>query len=151
MADVDELLTADEARLWHAWKAAADTVRARVAEQLDAATGLSDPDFGVLTRIEDLGGGSLRQNELAAAMGWHRSRLSHQLTRMEQRGLLVRSSMDGGVLVTATALGRARIAEARPVHARAVREALVSRIPPGKSGALVSILDALAADSAPRR
>jgi DNA-binding MarR family transcriptional regulator len=150
MAHVDELLTDDETRLWHAWKVAADTVRARVAEQLDASTGLSDPDFGILTRLEDLGGGSLRQNELGASMGWHRSRLSHQLTRMEQRGLLVRSTVPGGVLVTSTAQGRTRIAEARPVHARAVREALVAVIPPDQADTLVSILEALAGDGTPQ-
>lgn len=138
------MLSDDEMRLWHAWKAAADTVRTRVAERLDAETGLSDPDFGVLSRLEDIGGGSLRQNELAASMSWHRSRLSHQLTRMEQRGLLVRSTVPGGVLVTSTAQGRARIADARTVHARAVREVLVARIPPGQADDLVATLEALA-------
>lgn len=143
---VDEPLTANETRLWHAWKAATETVRTRVAEQIDAATGLSDPDFGILTRLEDLGSGALRQNELATSMGWHRSRLSHQLTRMEQRGLLTRSTVPGGVLVTATPQGRACIAKARPVHARAVREALVSAIPQDQVDALVSILEALGGD-----
>lgn len=145
---VDELLTDDETRLWHAWKHAADTVRTRVGEQLDAATGLSDPDFGILTRLEDLGGGSLRQNELAASMHWHRSRLSHQLTRMEQRGLLTRSTVSGGVLVTATAEGRKRIAQARPAHARAVRDLLISRVPQDQAPSLIAILEALAQDPA---
>jgi DNA-binding MarR family transcriptional regulator len=142
---VDQLLDTDETRLWHAWKKASDTVRARVAEQLDAATGLSDPDFGVLTRLEDLGGGELRQNELAASMGWHRSRLSHQLTRMEQRGLVGRSEVPGGVLVGITPLGAERVAAARPAHARAVRAALIGLIPPGDAPAVLSALEALAA------
>lgn len=142
---MDQLLDGDEARLWHAWKQAAETVRARVAEQLDAATGLSDPDFGVLTRLEDLGGGELRQNELGASMGWHRSRLSHQLTRMEQRGLVARSGVPGGVLVSITALGSDRIAAARPVHARAVRTSLISLISPQDAAAVLSALETLAA------
>jgi DNA-binding MarR family transcriptional regulator len=141
---VDQLLDEDETRMWHAWKKATETVRARVAEQLDAATGLSDPDFGILTRLEDLGGGELRQNELAASMGWHRSRLSHQLTRMEQRDLVVRTDVPGGVLVGITALGRERIDDARPVHSRAVRELLISQIPPESVSAVLSVLEALA-------
>jgi DNA-binding MarR family transcriptional regulator len=144
MPAVDQLLHGEEARLWHAWKKAADTVRARVAEQLDAATGLSDPDFGILTRLEDLGAGELRQNGLAASMGWHRSRLSHQLSRMEQRGLVARSDVPGGVLVSITQLGRERIAAARPVHARAVRASLTSLIPPEDTPAVLSALEALA-------
>jgi len=142
---VDQLLDGDEARLWHAWKKAAEMVRMRVAEQLDAATGLSDPDFGILTRLEDLGGGELRQNELASSMGWHRSRLSHQLTRMEQRGLVARSDVPGGVLVGITPRGRERAAAARPVHARAVRRSLTSLIPPDDAPAVLSALEALAA------
>jgi DNA-binding MarR family transcriptional regulator len=144
MLAVDPLLDTDEARLWHAWKMAAETVRARVAEELDAATGLSDPDFGILTRLEDLGDGELRQNELAASMGWHRSRLSHQLTRMEQRDLVTRSNVPGGVLVGITPLGRERIADARPVHARAVRASLISLIPPEQTATVLSALEALA-------
>jgi len=144
MVHVSELLTDDETRLWHAWKQAAEAVRANVAARLDTATGLSDPDFGILTRLEDLGGGSLRQNELAVSMGWHRSRLSHQLTRMEQRGLLTRSNVPGGVLVTTTAQGRKAIAEARPVHARAVRELLISQVPREQAPSLIAVLEALA-------
>lgn len=142
---MDQLLNEDETRMWQAWKKAAETVRARVAEQLDAATGLSDPDFGILTRLEDLGDGELRQNELAVSMGWHRSRLSHQLTRMEQRDLVTRSGVAGGVLVGITPLGRERIAAARPVHARAVRASLISRIPPESAAAVLSALESLAA------
>src|ERR1700691_4891812 len=98
-----ELLDAGEMQLWHAWKFAADTVRARIAAGITAATGLSDADFGVLTGIADLGGGRMRQNALAESMGWHRSRLSHQLARMEQRGLLTRHRVEGGVEVRLTA------------------------------------------------
>lgn len=145
---MDQLLNEDETRMWQAWKKAAETVRARLAEQLDAATGLSDPDFGILTRLEDLGDGELRQNELAVSMGWHRSRLSHQLTRMEQRDLVTRSGVTGGVLVGITPLGRERIAAARPVHARAVRASLISRIPPESAAAVLSALESLAAQLA---
>ncbi len=142
---MDELLSDDELRLWHAWKAATETVRARVAEEIDAATGLSDPDYGVLSRLVDLGQGELRQNELAASMGWHRSRLSHQLTRMEQRNLVTRSDAGGGVLVTITSTGREQINTARPVHARAVRHALSSRVPPTDFARVLTVLEALTA------
>jgi hypothetical protein len=51
----------------------------------------------------------------------------------------------GGVLVGITQLGRERIAAARPVHARAVRGALISLIPPEDRPAVISALEALAA------
>lgn len=120
------LLDEHEQQLWQAWKAAADRVRQNVADEIKAETGLSDPDFGILTRLVDLGDGQLRQNELGASMQWHRSRLSHQLTRMEQRGLLSRSDVGGGVLVRITPHGSELVRTARPVHAAAVRRHLVT-------------------------
>jgi DNA-binding MarR family transcriptional regulator len=126
---VDDLLSEAETELWHLWRQAAEAVRGRIAEEVGAVTGLSDPDFGVLTRVAELGCGSLRQNELAASMGWHRSRLSHHLTRMEQRGLVERRPSEGGVEVVITGDGRGAVAKARPLHAAAVRRHLLDWIP----------------------
>jgi len=137
-------LTDDEIRLWRAWKGASEAVRRRVADDIATATGLSDPDFDVLSRLIHLGEGTLRQNELAVSMDWHRSRLSHQLSRMEQRGQVVRSSAGGGVAVTITDAGRAAIDAARPVHAEAVRTHLSGLVPDGQLGAFVNALERIA-------
>ncbi|WP_416069849.1 MarR family transcriptional regulator [Streptomyces sp. AK02-01A] len=85
------------------------------------------PDFGVLTRVVETGGGRLRQSRLAELMGVHRSRLSHHLTRMEERGLITRERAVGGVDVVVTDDGRRATERARPVHAAAVRRHLVDR------------------------
>jgi DNA-binding MarR family transcriptional regulator len=145
---VTEPLDAEEMALWHAWKLAADTVRARIAADITAAVGLSDADFGVLTRVAELGGGRMRQNALAESMGWHRSRLSHQLTRMEQRGLLTRRGVDGGVEILLTSAGRERAQAARPVHAAAVRRRLTGRLDPAQRRQLRRALDILTAQPA---
>jgi len=145
-----ESLDPEEQRLWHAWKAATDRVRQRVGDEIKAGTGLSDPDFGILTRLVELGDGALRQNDLAASMGWHRSRLSHQLTRMEERGLLRRSSVDGGVLVQVSDDGAELVNTARPIHAAAVRRHLVQGVD-RENASFVDLLEQLARDGAPRR
>ncbi len=145
---VHELLDAEETSLWHAWKLAADTVRARIAADITAATGLSDADFGVLTRVADIGGGRMRQNALAESMRWHRSRLSHQLARMEQRDLLTRHRVDGGVEVRLTGTGRDRADAARPVHAAAVRRHLIDQLDLPQRRRLRHALGALTAQPA---
>jgi DNA-binding MarR family transcriptional regulator len=145
---VTELLDAEEMSLWHAWKLAADTVRARIAADITAAVGLSDADFGVLTRVAELGGERMRQNTLAESLGWHRSRLSHQVTRMEQRGLLTRHAVDGGVEIRLTDTGRDRAEAARPVHAAAVRRHLIDRLGPMQRQQLRHALDTLTAQPA---
>lgn len=142
-------LTPDELELWHAWKLATESVRRSVAADIMAATGLSDPDFGVLTRVVELGGGRMRQNQLAESMGYHRSRLSHQLSRMADRGLVTRepASEGGGVDVIATADGAAAVAVARPAHAAAVRRHLLEPLAGGDQAAFRAALDRLAADA----
>ena len=54
--------------------------------------------------------GPLRVYELQARLAWEQSRLSHQLRRMEQRGLIAK---EPGALIRVTDLGREQIAAAR--------------------------------------
>jgi DNA-binding MarR family transcriptional regulator len=138
-------LTADELALWHAWKGASEAVRTRVAAEIAAATGLSDPDFGVLTRVAELGHGRMRQSQLAESMGYHRSRLSHHLTRMEERGLVIRDPAPGGVEIVITDAGRAAVTQARPVHAAAVRKYLTAHLPEADRAHLKKLLSSLSA------
>lgn len=46
-------------------------------------------------------------------LGWHRARVSHQLTRMGKRGLVTRERT-GGVTVTLTETGRQAITTVHP-------------------------------------
>jgi DNA-binding MarR family transcriptional regulator len=131
-----------ESSLWFAWKRASELVRAAVIEEVTAATGLSDPDLGILLRL-DVAGGSLRQSEIASALGWDRTRLSHQLTRMEDRGLLARRRTSSGVWVDISDVGEKAASSARPVHAAAVRRHLIEPLTPGQSAMLREILGLL--------
>lgn len=144
-------LTEQEQHLWHAWKVAADKVRQRVAEDIKAGSGLSDQDFGILTRLVELGGGELRQNDLGGLLQWDRTRLSHQLTRMERRGLVSRSTVDGGVLVRVLDEGANLVRIARPIHAAAVREHLLQRTEGLEHATLLHALEQLALDRPPSR
>jgi DNA-binding MarR family transcriptional regulator len=134
----------EETAVWRAWKRATDAVRARVVEEITAETGLSDPDFGVLTRVVEDGEGRMRQNQLAESMGFHRSRLSHHLSRMEQRGLVTRRQAGNGVEVLVTEAGRAAVTKARPVHAAAVRRHLLGPFSPAERETFQSFLERLA-------
>ena len=125
-------LSTAEQEIWYAIKRLSETALARVAADIEAATGLSGADFGILTRLEDLGDGILRQAALAKSLGWHKARLSHQLTRMESRGLVRRdtAATERGVQLSMLPLGRQIIKAARPVHATAVRTHVLDSIDP---------------------
>jgi DNA-binding MarR family transcriptional regulator len=82
------------------------------------------PDFGVLVHLTDVPDGRVRIAELAIALNWERSRLSHHITRMERRGLVRREecSQDGrGAFAAITTTGRTAIEGAAPSHACTVR------------------------------
>lgn len=136
-------LTADERERWDAWKRASDTVLERVRREVRAATGLSNADFGVLSILDEVGAGAVRQQRLCDATGWTQSRASNHLGRMERRELVAREAVAGGVLVHLTDEGRALLARARPVHAEAVRRHLLDELDDDAHGAIARLADAL--------
>jgi DNA-binding MarR family transcriptional regulator len=124
-----KLLSPQELRIWHAFKLMGEDVMERVGRDITQATGLSGPDFGVLSRLAALGKGEMRQQALSESLGWDKSRLSHHLTRMQRRLLIERREADPRVvLVVLTKQGRAKLEAARPVHAESVRRNLLSRL-----------------------
>jgi DNA-binding MarR family transcriptional regulator len=120
-----------------------EAVLSQVGHDVTEATGLSAADYSVLSRLVDLGNGQLRQRELAFAMGWDKSRISHQLTRMQGRSLLTRSKTpEGGSQVVITPAGRKALDRARPVHALAVRRHLIERLTSEQAAAILELSSA---------
>jgi DNA-binding MarR family transcriptional regulator len=110
--------------LWRQWLAVQARLPAALHRRLLADSGLSLPDFDVLVQLTDVADGRLRVLELATALQWERSRLSHHVKRMEARGLVEREECvdDGrGAYVVLTEAGRAAITAAAPDHVRTVR------------------------------
>jgi DNA-binding MarR family transcriptional regulator len=136
----DGPLTPRDLEIWHAFKRMGQHAMAGIERDIMDATKLSGADFGVLSRLVDLGDGELRQQALADSMGWHKSRLSHQLTRMQERSLVERRETDGRVVtVSITEEGRRKIDGARPIHAASVRRRLLGRLTPLQTEALIEI------------
>src|SRR5450755_2022722 len=69
---------------------------ARLNRSLLEESGLSGADFEVLVTLSDAPGKRMRAVELGRALGWEKSRLSHQVTRMEARGLVWREECMNG-------------------------------------------------------
>jgi DNA-binding MarR family transcriptional regulator len=140
-------LSPRELRVWHAFLFMGEDVLGRVGRDIAQATEVSGPEFGVLSRLLGIGKGEMRQQELARVMGWDKSRLSHQLTRMQERALVERRPIDGNaVLVVLTELGREKLNAARPIHAESVRRNLLSRLTPEQIDTLVRVSNLLGDD-----
>jgi len=141
---VAKLLSPQELRVWHAFRLMGEDVLSRVGRDIAEATGLSGSEFGVLSRLAAIGNGEMRQQHLARTMGWDKSRLSHQLTRMQERKLIERRRSQGNaVVVLLTETGREMLWDARPVHAESVRSNLLSRLTPDQIATIVRISNLL--------
>lgn len=142
-----DLLSPRELRVWHAFRLMGEDVLGRVGRDLTETTGLSGPEFGVLSRLAGIGKGEMRQQVLAECLGWDKSRLSHQLTRMQRRGLIKRHASDKrAVLVLLTKLGQKTLDAAMPVHAASVRRNLLSRLTAEQIATMVRISNILGDD-----
>jgi DNA-binding MarR family transcriptional regulator len=89
------LLFPRELRVWHAFLLMGEDVQGRIGRDIAQATGLSAAEFVVLFRPAAIRKGEMRQQALARVMTWDKSRLSHQLTRMQLRGLITAAIRNG--------------------------------------------------------
>lgn len=136
-------LSAREAAAWKAVRDLGQPLWAALGRDLYQQCGLSMADYQVLVVLSE-GGDMLPYRELAEATGWEKSRLSHQLTRMERRGLLKRvGCADDGrsAQLTLTPEGRTAIEEAAPGHVAAVRRLLIDHLSEGQMEALIAVAE----------
>ena len=121
----------DEMRAWLAYRRMRLLLSAEINRDLAREAGLSEADYDVLSNLTAAGGDRRRLSDLAARMQWSKSRLSHHITRMEQRGLVCREDVDGdarGSFVVLTPQGRQTIEQAAPGHVASVRRHLIDRL-----------------------
>ena len=140
-------LSPRELRVWHAFRWMSEDVLSRVDRDLTEQVGLSGPEFGVLSRLAAIGKGEMRQQALAECIGWDKSRLSHQLTRMQRKGLVERRETgQRSVMVVLTRQGQKMLAAATPVHADSVRRNLLSRLSADQIATIVRVSNLLGED-----
>jgi DNA-binding MarR family transcriptional regulator len=111
-------------------------------------SGCSPADYGVLLALHEAEGGRLRSSQLAAAIDWERSRLSHHLGRMERRGLIRRenSAADSrGAVVFLSDEGAAAFRRAGGPHLRAIKSHFAEALTDRQLAALDDALQALRA------
>ncbi len=128
--------------LWLLWKRAYETTRAAIIADTTTASGLSEPELSVLVCLHE-SGGVLRQNAIATALGWDRTRLSHLLTRMEKRDYVARSKVANGVEVTLRPTGQRTIDASVPALEASTRRHLLDRLDPDDATALKEIVERL--------
>jgi len=85
-----EWLSEDEQHAWRTYLRMGSLLPAALNRQLQQDCGLTLPEYEVLVQLSEAPGQRLRPFQICDALNWSRSRLSHQLTRMERRRLVTR-------------------------------------------------------------
>ena len=148
MVGVDEPRWLDEReqRDWRRFITMQAQLRARLARQMQRESGLSEADYEVLVQLSEAPCGRQRVFELGQATQWEKSRLSHHLTRMVQRGLVTRETCptdSRGAFVVLTDAGRRAVEAAAPPHVEHVRDWFVDVLTPEQLDALAEMADAV--------
>ncbi|MFF0744059.1 MarR family winged helix-turn-helix transcriptional regulator [Streptomyces sp. NPDC004111] len=140
--DAPRWLTDAEQRTWQAYRRMQLLLGAQVSRDLARDSGLSDADYDVLSHLSMTEERGCRVSDLAARMLWSRSRLSHHLTRMQQRGLIVRkgSASDARCAeITLTDEGLRTLEAAAPLHVESVRRHFIDLLTPEQHAAFAEI------------
>jgi DNA-binding MarR family transcriptional regulator len=128
----EQWLTARQSRAWLAYMKVQLRMSYEMNRQLQADSGLSLSDYDVLVSLGGAPDGRMQVARLAAQIGWERSRLSHHLRRMGERGLVERrTSRDDGRATDAmlTDEGRRALESAAPGHVALVRRLFFDPLP----------------------
>jgi DNA-binding MarR family transcriptional regulator len=124
-------LEALRGQAWHDFMQMHEVLQSRLEQQLQCASNLSHADFAVLVVLSEAPERRLRVFEMGQQMGWEKSRLHHQLTRMCQRGLVVREpdpDSPRAIYAVLTDAGLAAITEAAPAHNQEVQRLFFDKI-----------------------
>ncbi len=135
-------LSEDEEELFHAFYAMRRGFDRALDVQLQRDSGLSITELEVLMALVRSPGRRLRARELVAMLGWEKSRVSHQVTRMVARGLVERQECDTdrrASYIQLTGEGRRAVVRALPRHTATIRRILFDALSPEQQEELLAI------------
>lgn len=138
-------LTAQEMQAWRGYLGLVRLLDDRLNRDLQGQSGFGLADYEILVRLSEAPGRRLRMTELAQGAMISKSRLSHQMNRLGERGLTRREDCPSdrrGAFAVLTDQGFAVLAAAAPGHVASVREHLIDRLTPAQ----VRVLGELSAE-----
>jgi len=128
-------LSDDEQASWRAWIAVSLLLPDRLSRDLSEQSGISLPDYEILVYLSESPGRRLRMSELADRTLSSRSRLSHQVDRLTDAGLVDRQPCSDdrrGSFAVLTPAGWDFLVATAPAHVESVREHLVDVLTPAE-------------------
>ncbi|WP_280267473.1 MarR family winged helix-turn-helix transcriptional regulator [Nocardia wallacei] len=137
-------LSSAQQRAWRAYMDGGQRLLAELNRQLQRDSDLSLAEYRILVLLSEAPDHSLRMSDLADGVLSSRSRLTHQVRRMEEQGMVRRTSAeeDGrGVRAHLTEEGMRRLRAAAPGHVNAVRRDFIDLLTPTQLAVIGEVFD----------
>ncbi|MDP9336987.1 MAG: MarR family winged helix-turn-helix transcriptional regulator [Actinomycetota bacterium] len=135
-------LDGNEDRAWRTFVHAHHQLELHVQRHLLQDSGLTGADYEVLAVLSEHPTGRMPAGELCALLLWEKSRLSHQVRRMQTRRLIVREPNPAdarSVMIRLLPAGRRTIESAAPAHVEHVRQHFIELFTPAELETLTAL------------
>jgi DNA-binding MarR family transcriptional regulator len=145
-------LKPSEMRAWTAFLNAQASLLRQLEAELMEKEDMTLAEFDVLIQLGMVPDRRLRMTELSDRVRLSHSGVTRLVDRMTQAGLVERTRCDSdrrGTFASLTAVGKARLRRARPVHLRGIREHFGKRLSASQLSAVAEALEPLARDARP--
>jgi DNA-binding MarR family transcriptional regulator len=141
-------LSPEEQQTWRSFVGACLAFFAALDAQLQRDSGMPHAYYEILVRLSEAPGRALRMSQLAEAAAASKSRASHAVARLEERGWVRRVDCPTdrrGQIAELTEEGYAALVAAAPGHVEQVRRSLFDVLTPSQVGQLRAISEAMLA------
>ena len=135
-----------DSKAWRAFHKIGTSLLPHLGRQITNHSGISGAEYVVLVALSESSLPNMNLNRLARVLGWEISRMSHQVSRMEEAGLVkkTRNADDSRCFdVSITAKGR-KIAEAAiPLQSKEINHCFSQVLTQAQMKALIEISEAI--------
>ena len=137
-----------DSKAWRAFHKIGTSLLPHLGRQITNHSGITGAEYVVLVALFEITTPSVNLNRLASSLGWEISRMSHQITRMDEQGLVKKSKNieDSRCFdVSITAKGRKIAESAIPLQSKEINHCFSEILSRQQKEALIEISDAIAA------
>jgi len=137
-----------DSKAWRAFHKIGSRLLPHLGRQVTAHSGITGAEYVVLTALSELPIDSVNLNRLALGLGWEISRMSHQITRMQEAGLVKKAQSDSDARcfdVSITSKGRKIAEKAVPLQSLEINHCFSQVLTSKQKEALIEISEAISA------
>ena len=141
-----EGMTELHSKAWRSFHRIGSRLLPHLSRAVTAHSGITGAEYVVLLALSELDAPAVNLNRLAIGLGWETSRMSHQITRMHEVGLVkkIQSETDARSFdISITAAGRKIAAAAIPLQSKEINHCFSEVLTKAQMQTLIEISDAI--------